>query len=1050
MSKNLTRKGIAFGALVALGSSIFATAPAHAIDPVSLDPTAGTSYSTLVGESFSLTSLFTNAAHLGAEKLNFLVTDASSVLNVAATTGTTTAFVPGTATTATAVDTNKQIDFEGGNLVAPNSNVIGLKATAAGSLTVQAYLDYNGNHKLDAGETASAVRTVTYVAVASATATTTITNPLAGDTSAVAKVSFDGLNNEQITTGHVATLFTKGDGSAYYTAAITSVTVASNVATYATSANNLAIGDVVTVTGFSTSVYNVSNAVVTGRSAGNFTVALTTANGTESVAAAATATRVQAVAAWSATDKFKATATVPALVAAQAVKVQVLYSASGTPAAANTIGTAVTALVSATSVNTIVGSIAASNVSGSGSTAFVAPDAAFTVNLVAKDATTPTALVVAGKTVTYTVTLAGAGANWLADAATYAASTSTTKATVTINGVTYTNAADLATANTATFSGVTDANGNIAVAISSKNIDAAATITVAPSIEHATATNAVAIVQALTYTATPANSYSSIVAGGSSSATVSVVDQFGKVIADGYTAIATITSTGRTTAATGTVTAAVVAGKATLNFVDNGVGTGTNTYAIAIKKQDPTTLNYSVVPAGSPAATATVYIKNAADLVPGKIVLGGAAVVDATVATKYTSTGATIDTATFGSYDPAGVLGTPVTPSGAGVLVTGTVSSASTATYAGVTIAGATVTVASAGALFKDNVSNRFATDSITVQANNSGVFNVQVFSHKSGDITYTVTSGATVDTYVVTYNAPAANTGADVVIATTPVATALPGTTVKVVATVVDKFGNTVATVANGAAGAGVTSFKLVIAGIGAGSTDDTTNVASAFALTSGSVTKYIVLGASDTGTLTATATYDADGTTTTIAAVTKTASVVVALPAAAKTSVVAGASQAQVGAAVDVTATATDAAGKPAAGVVVSFTVAGQGYLSTATATTNAAGVATVKLVSNVAGMNTVSAAANGSAAATTAVTFGNADANLSFSKSKHSAIVNFEFAGNAKVVVSVNGARVKTVYPADDMVGSIKVSLKKGKNKVTVSVAGVVTDARTVTTK
>jgi adhesin/invasin len=150
-------------------------------------------------------------------------------------------------------------------------------------------------------------------------------------------------------------------------------------------------------------------------------------------------------------------------------------------------------------------------------------------------------------------------------------------------------------------------------------------------------------------------------------------------------------------------------------------------------------------------------------------------------------------------------------------------------------------------------------------------------------------------------------------------------------------------------------------------------------------------------------------------------------------------------------VTATATDAAGVPAAGVVVTFTVAGQGYLSTATATTNAKGVATVKLVSNVAGMNTVSAAANGTAvAATTAVTFGNADANLSFSKSKHSAIVNFEFAGNAKVVVSVNGARVKTVYPADDMVGSIKVSLKKGKNKVTVSVAGVVTDARTVTTK
>jgi len=47
-------------------------------------------------------------------------------------------------------------------------------------------------------------------------------------------------------------------------------------------------------------------------------------------------------------------------------------------------------------------------------------------------------------------------------------------------------------------------------------------------------------------------------------------------------------------------------------------------------------------------------------------------------------------------------------------------------------------------------------------------------------------------------------------------------------------------------------------------------------------------------------------------------------------------------------------------------------------------------------------------------------------------------------------VNGVRVKTLYPADDMVGSYSVSLKKGKNKVSVSVAGVTTDSHTVTTK
>jgi len=258
MSKNLTRKGIAFGALVALGTSIFAAAPAHAIDPVSLDPTAGTSYSTILGESFSLTSLATSASRLGNEKLNFIVTDASSILNIGATAGApaVTGYTPGTATGSAALDTNKQIDFEASTNVAPLSNVIALKAAAAGSVTIQAYEDYNGNHKLDAGETASAIRTVTFVAVANVTATTAITNPIAGDTTATAKISFDGLNNEQINQAHVATSFTKGDGTSYYTAVITGVdaTTLAGTNTYATSSNNLVNGDVVTVAGFTQAV----------------------------------------------------------------------------------------------------------------------------------------------------------------------------------------------------------------------------------------------------------------------------------------------------------------------------------------------------------------------------------------------------------------------------------------------------------------------------------------------------------------------------------------------------------------------------------------------------------------------------------------------------------------------------------------------------------------------------------------------------------------------------------------------------------------------------
>ena len=57
MSKNLTRKGLALGAVIALGSSLFAgsayAAPSESAK-VTLAPSAGTTYTTLIGASFDL------------------------------------------------------------------------------------------------------------------------------------------------------------------------------------------------------------------------------------------------------------------------------------------------------------------------------------------------------------------------------------------------------------------------------------------------------------------------------------------------------------------------------------------------------------------------------------------------------------------------------------------------------------------------------------------------------------------------------------------------------------------------------------------------------------------------------------------------------------------------------------------------------------------------------------------------------------------------------------------------------------------------------------
>ena len=54
MSKNLTRKGLAFGAIVSLGATMFAGTPAFAADELTLTPSTGTLYKTIEGESLTL------------------------------------------------------------------------------------------------------------------------------------------------------------------------------------------------------------------------------------------------------------------------------------------------------------------------------------------------------------------------------------------------------------------------------------------------------------------------------------------------------------------------------------------------------------------------------------------------------------------------------------------------------------------------------------------------------------------------------------------------------------------------------------------------------------------------------------------------------------------------------------------------------------------------------------------------------------------------------------------------------------------------------------
>ncbi|WP_138315128.1 beta strand repeat-containing protein [Rhodoluna limnophila] len=92
MSKNLTRKGLAFGALVALGSTLIAGAPASALGQadntfVSLIPSAGSEYTVLSGngKTFDLTA--NESSTVAGGNVSFLVEDTDSKLEpVAANT----------------------------------------------------------------------------------------------------------------------------------------------------------------------------------------------------------------------------------------------------------------------------------------------------------------------------------------------------------------------------------------------------------------------------------------------------------------------------------------------------------------------------------------------------------------------------------------------------------------------------------------------------------------------------------------------------------------------------------------------------------------------------------------------------------------------------------------------------------------------------------------------------------------------------------------------------------------------------------------------------
>ena len=277
MSKNLTRKGLALGAVVALGATVFAGSPAFAANEINVVPSAGTSLNIASGEQFTLATTFAPGFTPSAyAQLKYLVkTDANSTVKFAAQNTTTGLAAAVTASSAQAISTTSSA-VVAGSTAATDVAYLGLSAvttSVTSAVEVTAFVDANNDGALTAGEW-NTVKTVTFKKAADVVPAVTLTQPSTGDQSVKATVAWGDLNIEQMAAETVK--FTVAGGS------VTAGTLASGVwslavaSPYVVSASTItaqayngstALGSAVSATATARTLSSITGAVVAGNDA---------------------------------------------------------------------------------------------------------------------------------------------------------------------------------------------------------------------------------------------------------------------------------------------------------------------------------------------------------------------------------------------------------------------------------------------------------------------------------------------------------------------------------------------------------------------------------------------------------------------------------------------------------------------------------------------------------------------------------------------------------------------------------------------------------------
>jgi hypothetical protein len=922
MYKNMTRKGLAFGAGIALVASGLASVPAQAAgnindNEVGLVPRSGTEYGMILSNVFDLKSTVSSGAAVGTANLKWAVTDPdkevrfdfdgntaddstsrvllASIADVSAGTAATIAVTSNVATL-TDADSPYGNAAVGDVVTFTGLNSAGITSAFTGNVVLTAAA---------AGAISFALTNVNFVSEAtSAGAVVEISNNVGLDTAAIVAVGSLGGGMTGLAASTRA-----ADGSFVIDTAVDVTSAQTNVLRLVSTSTD---AHTVTVQAW---IDSNSDGLIDGTENASSVRTITFVTDASGAAAVTVAQPISGLATWIADVSFASTINASQITGSRlglglgVIEAGVLEDASTSSTVASNAFTAENALTYNSTANhwrletsgvagvpVVADYVSATDNTFAAGFTYVAEfvldgtpqgarvyksttsavadavanvSADRSVNVLKNSATsytvraTTTAVSVSAKVTKSTVAVANAAVQ-----VTITRNALDSKSTITAGGKTLTSTT---AGGSITFATTTDATGKAVVAITNSVGKAADSISVAMThagLTSSATTFAWAVPTAAgaeftrdgNFTGADATDVLGITQGAALSLNYNVFDEFGASPAANHRVLVTYTPIGNVSGAAQlqVVKSTTVSGTSA-GFSLTDTSTVLGTYSVVAKLQKLNTATGDYDLGDADTITTTVNVQ--ADLTPVTVTVVGT--VQGTSAIEAEILVAA-DIRADKNQD------TPAYTDAGRYNVAGSVVNA-----AGVPIVGAQVLLtAPAGTAFE--VGNVYTLSTATVTTDSVGAYTAKLFSQKGGKFTVTATAGTATATTVTSLVFPAANTGTGSALTLDIPASAMPGTSFTATATLVDKFGNPVVAVSG--TNNVLVSVDYTGPGVTVGTLPTSFNAA-------GELKFNVLLGTNDTGTITVVVRYDGDtASSTNLNDYSVTKSVVVGAPVAAE----------------------------------------------------------------------------------------------------------------------------------------------------------------------